>query len=408
MASLIVGVLVATWLQDSAPRAAAIAQETTRSGYVPVTPVQQRGAAVGKPGRGNGKLNPAAFPGEEDEPAPAPVGISPEELAEMTPEERVHVLVYERANRSVVHITTRGTAEGRLFDSTTEGSGSGNVLDTEGHILTNYHVIEGANEATVTLFDGSQYDAVLVGEDPPNDVAVIKIKAPPDKLFPVPLGDSSKLRVGMRVYAIGNPFGLERTLTTGIISSLDRTLQVDRVRKITSIIQIDAAVNPGSSGGPLLNTRGQLIGVNTAIASRTGQSAGVGFAIPANLIRRVVPQLIRHGRVIRADVGIVKVYQTGRGLLVLQTVPGGPADRAGVRGPTVVTKRRGPLTFQTTDRSTADLIVGVDGNATNTAAEFLAKIDERSPGDVITLNIVRQGRPQQVPVTLGEQPRAGQ
>ena len=195
--------------------------------------------------------------------------------------------------------------------------------------------------AGVTLHNGKTYEASLVGADPINDIAVLKIAAPREQLVPVALGNSGRLKVGMRVYAIGNPFGLERTMTTGIISSLNRSLKVRGGRTIRSIIQIDAAVNPGNSGGPLLDTHGRVIGINTAIATRTGQSSGVGFAIPANLIRRVVPQLIKHGRVIRPEIGIRRVYETERGLLIAALSPDGPAAKAGLRGPKVTRSRQG-------------------------------------------------------------------
>ena len=197
------------------------------------------------------------------------------------------------------------------------------MLDKSGHLLTNFHVVGDAQEVTVNLHDGKSYDATYVGGDPINDVAVIKIDAAPEVLYPVTFGESGDLRVGMRVFAIGNPFGLERTLTTGIISSLNRSLQIHGNRTIKSIIQIDAAINPGNSGGPLLDTHSRLIGINTAIASKTGQSAGVGFAIPINLIARIVPQLIAKGHVVRPEIGISRVYQTEQGLLIASADPQG-------------------------------------------------------------------------------------
>jgi S1-C subfamily serine protease len=331
------------------------------------------------------------------------------ELAEFTPEERVHIWVYELCNRSVVHITTKSIREGALLlfavEIPAEGEGSGVVLDRNGHILTNCHVVEDAQEIQVTLFNGKSYAGRLVGQDRVTDVAVLRIEAPPEELFPVVFGDSNRLRVGQRVYAIGNPFGFERTLTTGIISSLNRTLPSrSRARTIKNVIQIDAAINPGNSGGPLLDTRGRMIGMNTAIASRTGESAGVGFAIPVNTIARVVPQLIEHGRVRRPDVGILRVYQTERGLLVAALTPGGPAEKAGIRGPQVIRQRRrqGPLVYEytTIDRSAADLIVGVDGQKIKNADDFLSLIESKQPGDVVTLNVLRQGRLVDVPVRL--------
>jgi len=248
---------------------------------------------------------------------------------EYTPEERVNINVYEKVNRSVVNITTRiPRAELFFAMEPAEGAGSGSVLDPDGHILTNYHVIEGAQEVRVTLFNGESYDAGLMGADPVFDIAVLRINAPRQILFPVDFGDSSVLKVGQKVFAIGNPFGLERTMTVGIISSLNRSLPARSGRTMKSIIQIDAALNQGNSGGPLLDSHGRLIGMNTAIASPTGANTGVGFAIPINNIRRVVPQLIEKGRVVRPDIGITRVYQTEQGLVIATMAEGGPAERA--------------------------------------------------------------------------------
>ena len=247
------------------------------------TPVPMAGVAGGPP--------PASLP-------PAAM-VAPALLDSLTPEERVNVLVYQQVNRSVVNINTRAVTR-LVFEIVAEGEGSGMVIDRAGHVVTNFHVVEGAREIHVTLFDGQTYDARLVGGDPNTDVAVLKIDAPADALVPVVFGNSTNLLVGQRVFAIGNPFGLERTLTTGIISSLDRSLPGRRGRRdLKSIIQIDAAINPGNSGGPLLDSHAQMIGMNTAIASKTGESAGVGFAIPINTIHRIVPQLIQNGRVRR-------------------------------------------------------------------------------------------------------------
>jgi S1-C subfamily serine protease len=321
----------------------------------------------------------------------------------LSQDEQVNIAVYEGVNRSVVNITTRGArAEGFfMVEVPTEGAGSGSVLDKQGHVLTNNHVIDGARQVTATLFDGKSYDARFVGADPINDVAVIKIDAPADSLHPVTLGDSRHLKVGMRVFAIGNPFGLERTLATGIISSLNRTLQIHEHRTVKSIIQIDAAINPGNSGGPLLDSHSRLIGMNTAIASRTGQSAGVGFAIPVGLIARIVPQLIEKGRVVRPEVGIAKVFETEQGLLVLRVVPGGPAERAGLQGPQLIRKQRGPFMMESIDRSAADLIIALDGVKVTTADYFLSIVEARNPGDQVTLTVIRKGKEQKVTIVLG-------
>jgi S1-C subfamily serine protease len=327
-------------------------------------------------------------------------------LEEFAPEERTNILVYEKTNRSVVHITTRASQRELLFlEVPAEGTGSGSVLDRQGHILTNFHVVEGAQQIRVTLHTGDSYEAVVIGSDPPNDVAVLRIDAPPEELVPIELGDSSRLRVGQIVYAIGNPFGLERTMTTGIISSLNRSLPGRGHRTMKSIIQIDAALNRGNSGGPLLDTRGRLIGMNTAIASSTGENTGVGFAIPVDTIKRVVPQLITTGKVIRASAGILRVALTERGLQIATLEPDGPAERAGLRGFRVVReqRRRGPFLYEERriDRSQADIIVAVDGEKATTPDAFLSLIERHMPGEQAIITVLRGGKLVDVPVTLG-------
>lgn len=337
-----------------------------------------------------------------------PNHMSPEEdpLLHFTPQERVNIVVYEQVNRSVVNITTKAIKADVLFflDAEFEGSGSGSVLDKAGHILTNHHVVLDANEIKVTLYNSETFTAKLVGVDAANDIAVLKIDAPPELLHPVPPGDSRELRVGQNIYAIGNPFGLERTLTVGIISSLNRSLPSRTGRTMRSIIQIDAALNRGNSGGPLLDTRGHLIGMNTAIASSTGENTGVGFAIPVNTIKRVVPQLIERGRVIRPDIGITKVYQADGRVLIATLTPQGPAERAGLRGFRLVRKktRRGPFVLEekSIDRTTADVIVAIDGEVVKTADDLMAEIDARRPGETVELTIERDKQRILVPVTL--------
>jgi S1-C subfamily serine protease len=236
-------------------------------------------------------------------------------------------------------------------------------------------------------------------------VAILKIDAPADSLFPVVFGSSSNLLVGQRVFAIGNPFGWQRTLTTGIVSSLDRSLPTQHGRRdLKSIIQIDAAINPGNSGGPLLDSHARMIGMNTAIASKTGENTGVGFAIPINTIARVVPQLVQNGRVRRPESGIARALQTDRGLLILNLVPGGAAERAGLQGPKIKKeqKRQGPFVVesQTRDLAAADLIVAVDGKPVKTADDFLDAIEVKQPGDQVTLTVIRAGQERQVPLQL--------
>jgi S1-C subfamily serine protease len=333
-------------------------------------------------------------------------GVQNAALESLTPDERVNVLVYQQVNQSVVNINTRGVSgNALLFEIVSEGEGSGMVIDRVGHVLTNYHVIEGAKEIRVTLCDGKTCDAKLVGSDPNTDVAVLKIDAPAESLFPVAFGNSTNLLVGQRVYAIGNPFGLERTLTTGIISSLNRSLPGRHGRRsLRAMIQIDAAINPGNSGGPLLDSHGRMIGMNTAIASETGQSAGVGFAIPINTIARVVPQLVQTGRVRRSDSGIARVYQTEHGLLIASLVPGGPAERSGLQGPQIKkeTKRQGPFVYEyrTIDRAAADMIVAVDGKPIKKADDFLEAVESKQPGEQVIITVIRGGQQVNVPLRL--------
>jgi S1-C subfamily serine protease len=325
----------------------------------------------------------------------------------LTPEEQVNVFVYQQANRGVVNINTKAVSSNPLllFEVISEGQGSGLVIDNVGHVLTNFHVIEGAKEVHVTLYDGKTYNARLVGGDPDTDVAVLKIDAPAESLFPVIFGSSTNLLVGQRVFAIGNPFGWERTLSTGIISSLDRSLPGRNGRRsLRSIIQIDAAINPGNSGGPLLDSHARMIGMNTAIFSKTGGSVGVGFAIPINTIARVVPQLIQSGHVRRPESGITQAYQTDRGLLIIALVPGGAAERAGLRGFRIVKeqKHQGPFTIESTrvDPTTADLIVAIDGRPVKTKDEFQDTIEAKQPGDQVIITVIRAGVQQQIPLRL--------
>lgn len=337
---------------------------------------------------------------------PAAPPALPGEPIDLSPEERTSVEVYQNVNRSVVNITTRSTVVDEMGWGVEDrsGAGSGSILDRAGHVLTNFHVIEDARQVRVTLFDGSSYEASLVGVDPNNDLAVLKIDAPREKLYPITWGDSNRMLVGMRVYAIGNPFGLDRTLTTGIVSSLNRSLPTGNRRIIRGVIQTDAAINPGNSGGPLLNRHGHMIGITTAIFSRVGQHSGIGMAIPSNTARRVVEELIRHGRIIRGDSGIISVFQTDRGLLISRLDPEGPAARAGLRGPQVQTIRRGGQIYRFLDRSKADLIIAVDGQEVRRVDEMQSIIESKRPGEKVTFRIVREGRVMDVEVVLGEAP----
>jgi S1-C subfamily serine protease len=358
------------------------------------------------PSVAQGLARPAASPPvalPQTGPGAYPPNVAPANADdELTPEERINVAVYEMANRSVVNITTESVRRDLfLAEIRSEGEGSGIVLDKQGHILTNNHVVEGAEVVQVTVFTANSYQGKVVGIDPTTDVAILKIDAPAEDLFPVTFGDSSRLRVGQRVYAIGNPFGLERTLSTGIVASLDRTLPNRRLNRLfKQLIQIDAAINPGNSGGPLLDSHGRMIGMNMAIASKTGESAGVGFALPVNTAARVIPQLIQNGRVRRPDIGILTAALTDRGLLIAKLAPGGAAEKAGLRGEVVRQKRQGLIVFEYVDRSQADLIVAVDGQKVASKEDFLSAIESKQPGEQVTVSVIRQGAKVDVPVRL--------
>jgi S1-C subfamily serine protease len=322
----------------------------------------------------------------------------------ISPEETINVRVYEACNRSVVNINTKIVRTDNVFNLAIpqEGSGSGWVLDAQGRIVTNFHVIEDAENIEVTLFDGSSYPAKLVGTDPATDIAVIQIDAPAASLIPLQFGDSSVLKVGQKVLAIGNPFGLERTLTVGIVSSLNRSLDSRNNRVMKNIIQLDAALNQGNSGGPLMNSSGKLIGMNTAIASKTGENTGVGFAVPVNTILRVVPELIKFGKVIRATTGIEAYLPTNRGLAIGYVIPESPADNAGLRGLIVRNvKRFGNLIQTQTVRQEPDILVDIDGQRIEATDDVMRIIDSKKPGDRVRMTVLRKGKPVAVEMVLG-------
>lgn len=324
-------------------------------------------------------------------------------------EEQVNIAVYENVNRSVVNINTTMNRDEFWFlggAPTQEGSGSGWVLDRQGHIVTNYHVIENSDFVSVTLSASKEpFTAQIVGSDPQNDIAVLKIDAPPEALFPVTLGESSSLKVGQKIFAIGNPFGLERTMTVGIVSSLGRTLRSKTGRLIKNIIQIDAALNQGNSGGPLLDSEGKLVGMNTAIATLTGENTGVGFSVPVNTIRRVLPQLLEFGEVRRASLGIDLFWKADQGLGVARTQDYGPAAAAGIRGLKVSRKlvRVGNRVFEQLqyDKDAADRIIGINDVPVNSTDDLQDALDRYKPGQQVNVQILRNGRPMSVPLTLG-------
>ena len=353
---------------------------------------------------------------------PTPTAVPPQ--VPTLPAEPVNALedqvvaVYDSAGPAVVNISTIVIAYDFFMRPVPQegGTGSGFLYDNEGHIVTNYHVVENAEELSVTLADGEVYPAEIVGVDPSNDLAVVRIDAD-DLPEPIGLGESDDLRVGEFVVAIGNPFGLERTLTVGVISSLGRVIQSPDGRFIGEAIQTDAAINPGNSGGPLLDLEGRVIGVNSQIISPSRASAGIGFAVPVNTVKRVVPQLIAKGRYAHPWLGVQPLGLTperaqafreagmdvpvDEGLLMIEIVSGGPADRAGIRG--------GDRIVQLGNVRLAlggDIITAINGEAVDNLQELTVYLETQTQvGDTVEVTIVRDGVEQNVQVTLAERPQ---
>jgi len=328
-----------------------------------------------------------------------------------TGDERNNIEVYRRVSPGVVNITSVVvTRDFFLNPVPQEGAGSGAIVDPRGYILTNNHVIKDAQRLEVTLSNGAKKPAKLVGADPDSDLAVIKIEASGAEITTIPMGDSSELRVGQKVLAIGNPFGLGETLTTGIISSLGRSIRSESGVQIEDMIQTDATINPGNSGGPLLNSDGKIIGINAAIISPTGASVGIGFAIPINTAKRILPDLIARGYVsyswIGASVyplipGMVKLLnlEVDQGAMVVEVVRGGPADRAGIKG-----ADRSVQVGNYVLPAGGDVVVGFDGKDVKSSDHLIRLIREHKPGDVVDLKVLREGSFLNVEVKLGERP----
>jgi len=330
----------------------------------------------------------------------------------VTEDERNNIIVYDKVADGVVNITSTAIQMDFFFNAfPTQGSGSGSIIDTKGYILTNHHVVANAQDLEVTLADESKWPAKLVGSDPDSDLAVIKIDAPKEKLKVIPMGDSKNLKIGQKVLAIGNPFGLERTLTTGIISSLGRTIRSDSGTLMEDIIQTDAAINPGNSGGPLLNSEGEIIGINSAIVTPSGGSVGIGFAIPVNSAKRVVPELLSKGYVTHSWIGatiqslipeIAKVLKVKieRGAMITEVVKGGPADKAGLKGGNQRVRVGNMIVLVG-----GDIVVKADQHDVKTNDELIRYIREKKPGETILLKILKKEKYEEVKVTLAERPR---
>ncbi|SFM38042.1 S1C family serine protease [Nitrosomonas communis] len=323
---------------------------------------------------------------------------------DLATDERATIELFEKSRDSVVFISTSRLVQDiwtRNVFAIPRGTGSGFMWDDAGHVVTNFHVIEGASEATIKLADGRDYKAALVGVSPAHDIAVLRIgigfKRPP----PVPIGTSHDLKVGQKVFAIGNPFGLDWTLTTGIISALDRSLPSESgTTSIQHLIQTDAAINPGNSGGPLLDSAGRLIGINTAIYSPSGASVGIGFAVPVDTVMRVVPQIIAKGKYIRPTLGIevderlnarITAMLDIEGVVVFRVKPDSAADKAGLKGATL-TPDGGIIP--------KDVIVAIQGKQVDSVSKLLAMIDDFNVGDIVQLTIMHDGQTKEIDVIL--------
>jgi len=328
-----------------------------------------------------------------------PVAITEASVAS---DEQNNIEIYRSMSPGVVHITSTVAVQTVFGVFPQQGTGSGSIIDNQGHILTNYHVVREARRLDVTLADKSNYRAAFVGADPDNDIAVIKINAPASSLRVIPMGSSANLAVGQKALAIGNPFGLDRTLTTGVVSGLDRPLQTENGQVIEKVIQTDASINPGNSGGPLLNDQGQIIGINAAIFSPSGGSVGIGFAIPVDTAKKLLPELIASGQVRKGYLGVTTTPLTPalaqelnlpvkEGVIVVEVEPGGPADAAGLRG-------------LPDENHVGDIIVSIDGQPVKDPGDLARMIGSHKPGDKVTLGVLRQGRQQQIQVTLGDRP----
>jgi S1-C subfamily serine protease len=322
-------------------------------------------------------------------------------------DEQNNIEVYRTLSPGVVNVHSTSYARDFFgFVEPQEGSGSGSIIDQDGDILTNYHVIEGAQKLAVSFGGQKNYTAKVVGGDPDTDLAVIKlIEMPKEALTIVPLGDSDKLEVGQKVLAIGNPFGLDRTLTTGVISGLQRPIRARNGRPIEGAIQTDASINPGNSGGPLLDSHGRMIGINSQILSPTGASAGVGFAVPVNIAKRIVPELVRSGEIRRPKLGITTrdvetlknqvELPVSDGVLIWQVAPGGPAANAGLRGLTQT---------ENGDVEIGDVIVGIDNEKVENTDALYRILNKHALGEQVQVQIVRNARRTSVTVRLTETP----
>ena len=359
---------------------------------------------------------PVAVQAPLDEPVIEATPVLTEADGGYSQDERENITVYERLNAGVVNITSEVVAINWFLEPVPQagGSGSGSIIDRRGYVLTNYHVVKDAYKVFVNLADGTRLEGKVIGSDSENDLSVVKFEPPKDMtLTVVPYGSSSGLKVGQKVLAIGNPFGLERTLTRGIVSGLGRPVQQDSKTIIRDMIQTDASINPGNSGGPLLNSRGELIGVNTMIYSPSGGSVGIGFAVPVDTAKRIVPDLIKYGMVKRGwiDAEYVQLFPAlieymrekgdalpiEKGLLVSSTKRGGNADRSGIRGGSTPVRY-----YQSVFNVGGDVIVAVDGMEVSSLADLYSALEDNKPGDSVRVEYYRGSKRLSATVTLSD------
>jgi S1-C subfamily serine protease len=384
-----VGFLTAVVLQTGLKMSGRPPQRTEVAGQAPPSRSAGGEGASGSPAA---QAEPAASAAREEQGASPDGGLAPEELR--------NIEIFRRASASVVYITS--IALRRDFFSMDvfqipQGTGSGFVWDRDGHIVTNFHVVEAGDKFSVTLADQSDWEAEVVGLAPDKDLAVLKVKAPRSALQALPLGSSSSLSVGQTVLAVGNPFGLDHSLTVGVVSALGRELRSPNGRTIRDVIQTDAAINPGNSGGPLLDSHGRLVGINSAIYSPSGAFAGIGFAVPVDTVKRLVPQLISHGRPIQPGIGVSLLpdYWAERlksdGVVVYEVMQGTPADDAGLEG--MRTSRSGRVIL-------GDQIVAIDGKRIRSSDDLMHAFEQAGVGGSITLTVQRDGKERSVTVKL--------
>jgi S1-C subfamily serine protease len=328
-------------------------------------------------------------------------------------DEKENIDIYQRLNHAVVNITTIIYSYNWFLEPVPQegGSGSGSIIDQKGHVLTNYHVVEDADSLSITLADGSEYTGSIVGIDPENDLAILKFNPAGKKLTTIPFGSSTNLAVGQKVLAIGNPFGLQRTLTRGIVSALGRPIKTESGLIIKETIQTDASINPGNSGGPLLNSNGEMIGVNTMIVSPSGGSVGIGFAVPVDTAQRVIPDLISYGKVKRGWIEIIPVqlfptlvryagYTIDHGILVSQVIKGGNAEKTGINGGTVPVRYGRSIIYLG-----GDIIVEIDGMEVKDLTDLYSALEDNKPGEKVSVRVLRDTSYKTFTITLAERPK---